>query len=144
MYIFDLDGTLADISHRLHYLNGENSDWDAFFAACPEDKPINHVISIAHALLRECMCVEIWTGRSEAVREQTERWLGDQRIVYSKLRMRADGDHRHDDIIKKEWLEERRKEGLADPVAVFEDRDSVVKMWRDSGVPCYQVAPGNF
>jgi len=34
IYIFDIDGTLADVSHRLHYITGETKDWDAFFAAC--------------------------------------------------------------------------------------------------------------
>ncbi|WP_435575134.1 hypothetical protein [Burkholderia plantarii] len=29
-------------------------------------------------------------------------------------------------------------------VAVFDDRDSVVAMWRDAGVTCFQVAPGEF
>jgi len=29
-------------------------------------------------------------------------------------------------------------------VAVFDDRDRVVKMWRDVGVTCFQVADGEF
>jgi len=27
---------------------------------------------------------------------------------------------------------------------VFDDRDKVVNMWRENGIPCLQVAPGNF
>ena len=26
----------------------------------------------------------------------------------------------------------------------FDDRDRVVAMWREEGVPCFQVAPGDF
>lgn len=29
-------------------------------------------------------------------------------------------------------------------VAVFDDRSSVVTMWREHGVTCFQVAPGDF
>jgi phosphoglycolate phosphatase-like HAD superfamily hydrolase len=37
--IFDLDGTLCDISHRLHFIENGNKDWDGFYAACPDDVP---------------------------------------------------------------------------------------------------------
>jgi hypothetical protein len=44
-YLFDLDGTLADCTHRLH----RRKHWRAFFAACTADSPIpiwsnSHVI----------------------------------------------------------------------------------------------------
>jgi hypothetical protein len=31
-----------------------------------------------------------------------------------------------------------------DIVCVFDDRQKVVDMWRDMGLTCMQVAPGNF
>lgn len=31
-----------------------------------------------------------------------------------------------------------------EPIMAFDDRDRVVKMWRDAGIPCAQVAPGDF
>ena len=31
-----------------------------------------------------------------------------------------------------------------DPVLVFEDRDRVVQMWRDAGLKCLQVKPGEY
>ena len=31
--VFDLDGTLADVRHRLHHIEGRRRDWDAFFSA---------------------------------------------------------------------------------------------------------------
>ena len=34
-FIFDIDGTLADASHRLHHIQNGNKDWDAFFARAP-------------------------------------------------------------------------------------------------------------
>jgi hypothetical protein len=29
-------------------------------------------------------------------------------------------------------------------LCVFDDRDKVVKMWRENGINCFQVAPGDF
>ena len=49
-YIFDIDGTLADCSHRLHYISGENKDWDTFYKECVNDKPIMDVVEILWSL----------------------------------------------------------------------------------------------
>lgn len=46
-YLFDIDGTIADISHRIHHIKGETKDWRSFFAACDGDLPILHIIELA-------------------------------------------------------------------------------------------------
>jgi hypothetical protein len=46
--------------------------------------------------------------------------------------------------LKKQWLDSMLVDDRQRLVAVFDDRSSVVKMWRDAGVPCFQVAPGEF
>lgn len=154
--IFDLDGTLANCDARVsaHLLcpergyphKREKVDWRAFFADCGGDTPIDHAIEIVRALLLDhtrSHKVEIWTGRSDECRAETERWLGEH-IGWGwegavKLRMRKAGDHRHDDVVKTEWIAEHGK-----PDLVFEDRARVVKAWRSLGVACYQVAEGEF
>ena len=45
--IFDLDGTLADIDHRLHFIQNGNKQWDEFYAACPNDGPKPAIIELA-------------------------------------------------------------------------------------------------
>jgi hypothetical protein len=57
--------------------------------------------------------------------------------------MRKAGDHRDDDILKIELLAEMRRDGYT-PIMVFDDRNRVVKAWRSAGVPCAQVAEGDF
>ena len=47
-------------------------------------------------------------------------------------------------LLYPEPEEEMRPEDRARLVAVFEDRKRVVDMWRENGVTCYQVAPGDF
>ena len=144
--IFDLDGTLADISHRLHFIKGEEKDWEGFFAACFGDRPILPACNLFMILSHHPKVnVEIWTGRSSGVRVQTRNWLGVHvpEAQPLKLLMRAHGDHQPDVELKRAWLHNLR-ENDEDVDLVFEDRDAVVKMWREEGVSCYQVAAGDF
>jgi phosphoglycolate phosphatase-like HAD superfamily hydrolase len=67
-------------------------------------------------------------------------------IITANIYMRAKGDYRPDYEIKKEVLfklfptpQDRSK-----ILGVFEDRDQVVKMYRDLGLRVFQVAEGNF
>src|SRR6266436_8545187 len=104
IYIFDIDGTLADISHRLHFIQEKPADWRAFFAACPEDKPIAEVIEVAKAL-QPIHPIKLITGRSDEVEQETAQWINDQGIYFSDLLMRKSGDHREDSIVKAELLD---------------------------------------
>lgn len=60
------------------------------------------------------------------------------------LTMRAEGDYTPDDELKRQWLNAMSMDDRSRLVAVFEDRDRMVHMWRAAGVPCFQVAEGNF
>lgn len=149
-YLFDLDGTLADLTHRLHHITPvfdaqgmlPPKNWDAFFAACGDDKPIEHIGEVAFALSHSAKII-IVSGRSDQVRDVTIAWLDDHLIPYDAIYMRAAGDHRPDHIVKGELLDRVIADGYA-PIMAFEDRDQVVKMWRERGIPCAQVAEGNF
>lgn len=158
LYIFDLDGTLANIDHRQHFVVGDAKDWRAFFAACVHDVPNLPVIRTLQALRSAGAECWIWSGRSDEVRPATVEWLCKHGCfgwptgflpawpfgAPERFRMRAAGDFRPDEELKLGWL------GDLDPpernrlTAVFDDRDKVVAMWRSFGVPCFQVAPGAF
>lgn len=141
--VFDLDGTLALNEHRVHYIREEPRDYDAFYAACTNDVPNAVVTAVFQAHVSAGNHVEIWSGRSDQVREETEHWLRKRAGIssYRLKRMRRAADHRPDVVLKREWLSEARAAGRA-PDLVYDDRDCVVAMWREEGVPCFQVAPG--
>ncbi len=143
-YIFDLDGTLSDCEHRRRYVDGTVTpkDWDAFYAGAGEDPPIQHVVDLCNTLSDVGGIVYV-TGRPERCREATLGWLRRHQLPDERLYMRADDDFRADDIVKGELLARIREDGC-EPVMAFDDRDRVVKMWRANGVPCAQVAEGNF
>ncbi len=73
--VFDLDGTLALTEHREHFLTGPEKDWRGFYAACGQDPPCPSLIDAANALNGAGHRVEIWSGRSEEVRDKTVEWL---------------------------------------------------------------------
>ncbi len=154
LYIFDLDGTLADATHRLHFIDRKDSltgeackpDWPAFFAACPKDAPIPAVIGVLRALRDAGADIWVWTGRSATVMQETVLWL-QTHCGYREtemLRMRHEWDRRPDHEVKAGWLQEMWASDRERLVAIFEDRSRVVQMWRENGIPCFQVAPGDF
>jgi AAA domain len=139
-YIFDLDGTLADCAQRVHHVTNGKHNWDEFFNECDKDVPIRPVLMTLHRLIELGHDrVEIWSARSELVREKTENWLKDNYVSPSLLtRMRPIGDYTKDTLLKKKWLDESIAAGNK-PDVVFDDRQSVVDMWRENGITCFQV-----
>ena len=151
LYIFDLDGTLANLEHRLHFIQpppGEKKNWDKFHEACREDTQHLRTILTLGCLQKAGADIWVFSGRSASVRRQTEIWLWANTPLpissFVNVRMRPIGDYRDDAILKEEWLQTMSKEDRSRLIAVFEDRQRVVDMWRRNGVVCYQVASGNF
>jgi hypothetical protein len=142
-YVFDLDGTLADCQHRIYYIQYDPPEWRAFFAACDKDIPIQHVIQLAKTLYRDGTTIVYVSGRSDECRDKTVAWMENNGLLPTHLYMRKQGDHRPDYKVKSELLDQLLADGF-EPIMAFDDRDQVVKMWRDRGIPCAQVADGNF
>lgn len=142
-YIFDIDNTIANNEKRIHFLHQEPKDWKSWHERCTEDTPYWEIVDLIDMAMEADIRIVLCTGRDSFCRKDTEEWLLEHGIYYDKLYMRAEGDRRSDADVKRELLAEMRSEGF-DPVLVFEDRDRVVQMWRDEGLRCLQVAPGNF
>jgi hypothetical protein len=145
LYIFDLDGTLALIQHRRHFVEGPNKDWRAFFYACVDDAPNLPLISTLRRLHYAGADVWIWSGRSDEVRLETEEWLYRHSVGGPHpMKMRTAGDHQPDVTLKRGWLHAMSPTDRQRLVAVFDDRTRLVDMWRSEGVTCFQVAEGDF
>lgn len=138
--IFDLDGTIADISHRTHFVRGGNKDWESFFAACVNDRPNWPVVRALEAHRDAGHTVEIWSARSGIVRAETEAWLFTEAAIHPKhlTRMRSAGDNTPDVVLKRYWLNQLHESERPD--IVYDDRQRVVDMWREEGIACFQVA----
>ena len=141
--IFDIDGTLMDISHRKQFVESKPKDWNSFREETPNDAPIKEVFQVAIALQKAGHNIIIASGRNKSQRAITMKQLMKEGLVFIDLFMRSDTDYRSDVVLKREMLGAMRRKGL-DPKMVFDDRDSVVQMWRDEGLRVAQVAPGDF
>lgn len=145
--IFDLDGTLAIIDKRREKATLPNGkmNWTTFFA--PEniqlDEPNQPVIEAFIAMKAAGFEVGIFSGRDSISRKESEDWLHENGIWPDFFKMRPHGTFTPDDVLKKGWLDDLIGIG-ADILCVFDDRDKVVKMWRENGISCFQVAPGDF
>jgi nicotinamidase-related amidase len=142
--IFDIDGTLADCTHRLHHIQTKPKDWDGFFAAMSGDTLIKPVAELLDAFVHQYRhTIVLCSGRPETYREPTEKWLAMCGIKWSRLYMRQAGDRRDDSIVKKELLDQIRADGWK-PFLAIDDRQRVVDMWRANGLVCLQCADGDF
>jgi phosphoglycolate phosphatase-like HAD superfamily hydrolase len=143
--IFDLDGTLALIDERrqLAALPNGKINWDVFFDPrnIALDKPNPAVVEMFKTLSRDGYEMLILSGRDARSQTETIAWLHENDIFFDGLLMRPEGSFTPDDVLKKSWLDNI---GADRVVCVFDDRDKVVQMWRDNGLTCFQVAPGNF
>lgn len=136
--ICDIDGTLA--------LRGDRSPYD--HSTCIEDEVNRPVVSVLRSLggrtYRNGKCeILLVSGREEKFRQMTEWWLATHEIPYDFLFMRATDDTRPDTEVKEE-LYRQKVERCYEVKFVLDDRNRVVKMWRDLGLTCFQVRDGDF
>lgn len=149
--IFDIDGTLADISHRLHHITGYvdneanriKKDWDAFNEDCLEDKIYQPIKEMLLLYFDSGHIVILVTGRNEKVRKKTEEWLNLHKIPFDQLHMR-DSDNMESDYIVKQNIYREKILPYYNVKLVVEDRKAVVDMWRRNGLICLQCKEGDY
>lgn len=176
--IFDIDGTLLDISHRLHFLGLKESTspserakpkaskkWKEFRNPKLKrwDEPIVPVIAVAQSLIKDGHQVLLLSGRirdeAEGTIESLQRWFKNDRILdpnkesdkrhykFGKQRgciplyMRANKDYKPDYVSKSNLYQKVLADGYK-PVMVFDDRPSVIRMWRERGLLVADVGKG--
>ncbi|MDO0938558.1 hypothetical protein QQY66_45110 [Streptomyces sp. DG2A-72] len=128
--VFDLDNTLADTAHRQRFLERKPRDWDAFFAAAPQDPPIAEGVALLLERAEECEVVYL-TGRPERCRRDTLDWLAAQGLPEGRVFMRRDagraggsrGDFRPARRIKLEILRRLARDRV---IRVLVDDDELV------------------
>jgi len=134
VFAVDLDGTLC--------LNETGmSPYDP--AHYPLDTPNPALLVVLDALGAQRIPWIVTTGRDEEYRSVCEGWLYRHGLSPEAIFMRPRGDNRRDDVVKAEMYNKHIR-GIYDLMAVFDDRQRVVDMWRARGINCWQTAPGQF
>ncbi len=143
--IFNLDGTIFNVDHRTYLIKTKPPNWKAFNKACVDDPVYGSVVQLVRVMHEQTYQILLFTGREETVRSETIESLDINDIPFHHLVMRKEKDYRPDQIIKKEMLLKAANPLVRDDILfVVEDRDVVVKMWRDLGYTCLQPAYGDF
>ncbi|MDO4271561.1 MAG: hypothetical protein Q4C83_01065 [Candidatus Saccharibacteria bacterium] len=137
-FIIDIDGTVA--------LNGGRDYID--YSKVIQDEPSDNVIDILDQINWDYYVPIFVTGRNESCIDDTRTWINEYMDVGCcsnpyQLHMRPKNDRRPDCELKKEIYDRFIKNNYK-VVAVFEDRTRCVKMWREQGLTCLQVADGNY
>ncbi len=130
--VFDVDGVLADVSHRLHHLEARPQRWERFFQSAARDPLLDEGASRLHTALRDHDVVYL-TGRPERTRRLTERWFARHDLPTGPLIMRDDHDHRPARWMKREVLRKLAEE--RDIVSVLDDDPAVVAVLEADGWP---------
>jgi len=136
--IFDVDGTLCDVSGIRHLLDGPGR-FDKFHRMSINCPPHQWVVDAAKAEDAAGRAVLIVTGRSTRYRDITAVWLALHGVPSESMFMRAHDDFRPDDVVKAEILAKIRTRWT--PVAAWDDRPSIVRLWEREGIPV-TVVPG--
>jgi phosphoglycolate phosphatase-like HAD superfamily hydrolase len=128
--VFDIDGVLADVTHRLHHL--DVGRWERFFTAAERDPLLDEGANRLRAA-QEDYDVLYLTGRPERNRRLTQRWLARHGLPAGPLHMRPDGDHRPARYVKREVLRELAR--TREIASIIDDDPSVVALLEADGWP---------
>jgi hypothetical protein len=128
--VFDIDGVVADVRHRLHHIERHRS-WHRFFDAAHEDPLLEPGAALVADLGREHEIVWL-TGRPEWLRGTTADWLAEHGLPDGELYLRPNGDYRPAPSYKLGVLRDLAPRGIA---AFIDDDDEVVQAALSAGFP---------
>jgi uncharacterized HAD superfamily protein len=137
-YIFDLDGTISNNLHRLSLLK-DPANWEKYNELAIQDTPFWYIRQLMVCLHLSAPRLYISTTRTETYRHLTEEWLEMYDIPYDMLLMAQVGDKRSHAEIKKSMVDFIRADGYR-IILAFDDRPSVIKMFRSNGIPCLAMS----
>ena len=134
--VVDIDGVVADVRHRLHFIENGRRDWGAFHSAAgadpvlPEGRELAALLSTEHDI--------VWlSGRPEWLRPLTEAWLDEHGLPPGPVVLRGNYDHRPAATFKLGVIR-----GLAEHemvAAVVDDDDLVIEALAGAGFPAVRA-----
>lgn len=140
----DLDGTLANIDHRLPFAKGETKNWKKFFELIPNDTVNVDVLDMVMKYEDEGFWIIFMSARPDTYRKVTLEWL--EKVfegypAWKTLIMRKGNDKRPDTEVKKQMLETYFPDKSLIH-KIIDDRPSVIRMWKELGLDVIDVGKG--
>ena len=144
--IFDVDGTLVDVSSVRHYVNPNDPRfpgkkmWEEFHGKSINCPPIPQALQLHEEARAEGLAILIVTARMNVWSLPTLLWLREHGVEHDELYMRRNLDYRKDYIVKAEILQQIKKDGYR-PVMAVDDNPNVIKLWQSHDIPTH-IIPG--
>ena len=136
-WIFDVDGTLADIEPFLHHIKKTPKDFDAFHADAINAELKPETKQLYCDAWRDGFDIIVVTARMEKHRAHTSYWLTKKGIAREALFMRPNRDYRPDYEIKSEILDQIEK--VWDVIHAVDDNPKVIAIWESRGIPTTKI-----
>lgn len=133
--IFDVDGTLADVSGVRHYVADPlHKDFTKFHGAASYVPAHAPIVALAQTLHASGIAIFVVTGRMEHWRFKTSAWLQKWEVPMAELYMRPSDDQRKDVEVKREILARIRKDYTV--VLAVDDNPNIIALWNEESIPC--------
>tara|TARA_B100000963_G_scaffold229633_1_gene200283 strand:- start:376 stop:813 length:438 start_codon:yes stop_codon:yes gene_type:complete len=129
--ICDIDGTIADNTHRQSLLSNKNN-WDEFFLEMRNDLPIYPVINKVIDEFRNGKEIIFLTGRPLNYEKETNEWLKKYFTFEYRLIMRNENDRRNKLIVKKELFFNNFSVSEID--YVIDNDAELLQQWKEIGL----------
>ena len=135
IYIFDIDGVLADNSKTKHLDCTDPVQRAKFNEMVPDLPPIKNTLRLLKNLASRGK-IYLFTARSAGIRVLTQNWLYDHKVPHEDLYMRPFGNDDKDEVLKKKMLLELAMQTGAEPqeMVAFDDKPQVRAMYERWGV----------
>ena len=130
--IVDIDGTIANVDHRIHLVRKPNKNWKLFFEKMNDDKPIEQIINKIKELHDDGLKILIVTGRPETYQSITSAWLN-KHLPFEEFELiqRKKNDNRPSYQVKKSILIELKKKYK---IKFFlDDKEEDINMYLNEG-----------
>lgn len=136
----DIDGVLADATHRQHLLRSRWRDWDGFFEAAGGDGLLAQQAVLLDTIDADHVIAMV-TARPAWIAGITIDWLNEHDVRWDLLVMRSNSDFRKSPEMKTSAVDELRNRGL-DPVLAFDDDARNVAAYARLAIPCVYIHSG--
>lgn len=136
-YIFDVDGTLANVDPYLHHVRGSNRDYDAFHEASIDALPNVEVVEMLNNAVADQHAILIVTSRKDKWRGLTSMWLAKNNLRSHALFMRADEDNRPDYEVKRDILHKINNHWKV--LHAVDDNPNVIRLWEDNQISTTKI-----
>lgn len=138
--IFDVDGTLANVSGIRHHVRTRPKDFHAFHADSIDCPPNEEVAEATRKAREDGYAVIVVTARENRWMYHTIIWLQENNIPYDEILMRSANDFRPDREIKAEILAYLQRRGY-NIVEAWDDNPNIISLWEEAGIST-RVVPG--